>query len=140
MQSSARQHRATSTTADPPPHAALWTLPNIGFGLFHIASPSGMPAFLMLALFAAVCATPVVAALVDRRAIVAVWLAGSMSVVATVVIAVSSGSDESVPVIAAVPGWLAGSVPIIIVSVIAYILFIAALFMLRFVLRYLLRR
>jgi hypothetical protein len=127
--------RATSTTADPPPPAALWTLPTIGFGLFYvfyIPSPSGMPELLMLPLFAAVCATPIVAAFVDSRAIVPVWLAGTMPVVATVAIALSSGrwgSNES--------GAVEPLLAMFFVS--AYTCFVVAIFMLRFVLRYLLR-
>ncbi len=144
MQSLLRQHRATSTTADPPPPAALWTLPTIGYGLFYvaIASPSGMPGasigafhaaeFVMLSLLAVVCATPVVAAFVDSRAIVPVWLAGSMPVVATVAIAATSGRwqrDE-----------YGGMVPLFAAFVVAaYICLVVAVFVFRFVLRYLFR-
>ncbi len=120
----ARQHRA-------PPPAALWTLPTIGFGLFFIAIASSrrMPAELLtLSLFAAVCATPVVAAFVDSRAVVPVWLAGSMPVVAAVAIAASSSwwqHDET------------GGVSLLLIAlfVAVYICFVVAVFMIRSVLR-----
>jgi hypothetical protein len=136
MQLSARQYRATSTAADPPPFAGLWTLPTIVLGLFVIiwdnTDNSVMPYQIVMLTACAVCATPVVAAFVDSRAIVPVWLAGSMLVVATVVIAVSSrwkrveGGGDAVILVA--------------VFVATYAIFIAAVFTLRFLIRCLRRR
>jgi hypothetical protein len=122
--------------ADPPP-AVLWILPTIGFGLFFIAMASGdegiggIPAEpLMLSLFAAVCATPLIAAFVDGRAIVPVWLAGSMPLVAVPVIAVWTHSGEEFGGLIIVP--VAGFVA-------AYTCYVAALFLFRSVVRYLFR-